>query len=480
MQHKIREQVMDLTISGRLDAFRAQHLAGPFYYRQLLPALEKVFNELSHENEVIHLDQLELDLGVIPLHELETITWNNEWETIIREQITTALQEQRKNASMQRSGVNMNNCRQWLFYMERGYLDWNAAGFDDKAMISVLEVLATDYILVEKLRRLILKNDHFLLRIVRDHPESFLINLVEILTASAQQKLSTAVDELVTAIPWMRKRSTEALVSSKALRQQIWLKILRHAATSESNMPTGRLVAAVLQTEKEIPSADLDIEEISGLKTILPVLREVLQKKKVLDKLANAGSDSASKTKEEKLPEELTNITDDIDEQGIFVSHAGLVLLHPFLATFFKRLSLVADGKFVGSAALEKAIHLLHYLASGNTSPQEHELVIPKLLCALPLQVALKETIELQPEEKQEADDLLATVIEKWEKLKNISIDALRENFLLRAGKLYTKNDMRYLQVEGSSLDVLLDYLPWTLSIMKLAWMKEMVRIEWR
>jgi hypothetical protein len=63
MQHKIRKQVMDLTISGRLDAFRTQHLAGPFYYRQLLPALQRVFDELSSEDEVISIDKLELDLG---------------------------------------------------------------------------------------------------------------------------------------------------------------------------------------------------------------------------------------------------------------------------------------------------------------------------------------------------------------------------------------------------------------------------------
>ena len=132
----------------------------------------------------------------------------------------------------------------------------------------------------------------------------------------------------------------------------------------------------------------------------------------------------------------------------------------PFLSTFFKRLELTANGKFHNTAAAEKAIHLLHFLATGSTGAEEHELAISKLLCELPLQYALKEFIELTDEEKQEADNLLTAAIDQWEKLKNISIDALRENFLQRSGKLYTKNDMRYLQVENGSLDVLLDYLP--------------------
>jgi hypothetical protein len=479
MQHKIREQVMDLTISGRLDAFRAQHLAGPFYYRQLLPALEKIFDELSTSDEVISVDKLELDLGIIPLQELEAITWNNEWETLLRGLIQTALQEQRKNANPQRSQVNTNSCRQWLFYLERGHLDWNASRFDEKTMQSVLEVLATDYVMVEKLRQLIIKSKNASLRILNDNAENFLISLVETLTASAQQTLSMVIDELITVMKLVKERSGEAIATSKQLRREVWLQIIELAATDGNNLSAEKLAETVLLSKEDIPSAILYMDELVKAKTIQPALKKILETR---NKTKHGLADEAASTKSNtaKTPESISAQSDDIDEDGIFVSHAGLVLLHPFLSTFFKRLELVADGKFRDMAATEKAIHLLHYLATGNTGPQEHELAIPKLLCALPIHTALKESIELKPADKQEADDLLLVVIEKWEKLKNISIDALRENFLVRTGKLYTKNDKRYLQVEGSSLDVLLDYLPWTLSVMKLPWMKDMIRIEWR
>lgn len=479
MQHKIREQVMDLTINSRLDAFRAQHLAGPFYYRQLLPALEKIFNELSTTDEIISVDKLELDLGIIPLHEMEAITWNSEWETLLREQIQSALQEQRKNANPQRSQVNTNRCRQWFFYLEHGYLDWNAGGFDEKIMRSVLEVLATDYAMVERLRQLIAQNKNISLRIVNDNTENFLVSLVETLTASAQQTLLAIIDELIMVVKLISERSGIIISANKQLRQEIWLEIIDLAATDGNSLSAGKLVETVLLSKGDIPSTILYMDELVKAKTIQPALKKILEIRNKTSPGLREGATDAKKS--ENAPEDISAQTeDDIDEEGIFVSHAGLVLLHPFLSTFFRRLELVADSKFCGTAATEKAIHLLHYLATGNTNPQEHELVIPKLLCAVPIHVALKESIELQPEDKQEADDLLLAVIEKWEKLKNISIDALRENFLIRPGKLYTKNDMRYLQVEGSSLDVLLDYLPWTLSIMKLPWIKGMVRIEWR
>jgi hypothetical protein len=64
--------------------------------------------------------------------------------------------------------------------------------------------------------------------------------------------------------------------------------------------------------------------------------------------------------------------------------------------------------------------------------------------------------------------------------LKNTSAAGLREGFLQRPVKLFTKNGDIYLRVEKSSIDVLLDYLPWNLGIIMLPWMKDILRVEWR
>src|SRR5688572_4969051 len=144
MLHRIRKQVMDLTINGRLDAFRTQHLAGPFYYRQLLPVLEKIFDELSSEDETIQLDKLELDLGIIPVQELESTEWSSELESMLRQQVVTALQEQRKELNMRRGPGKESSCRRWLFYLQHGHLPWNSKGFDEKTLDDILEILATN------------------------------------------------------------------------------------------------------------------------------------------------------------------------------------------------------------------------------------------------------------------------------------------------------------------------------------------------
>jgi hypothetical protein len=481
MQHRIRKQVMDLTINGRLDAFRTQHLAGPFFYRQLLPALEKIFDELSDDHQTISLDILQLDLGIIPVQDLEDMTWNNEWETILREQVNTALREQGKNANPQRVSAKANSCRQWLFYMEHGYLNWNAAGFGEKELPAVLEMLATDFSLVQTLRKLLQNNQQALIRIVRGHDENFLISLIEILTATTQRDLLQAVNELIQLHSTLKSESSSAPIDAKQLRQQAWISVMQVTANEKPGLQTGMLVKQILITDEALPSITIGrLNQFQSLKIIYPVLKTVQVRQQMQDKKQHFEKEIGQQNQKVKTKRDETLQPDIIDENGIYISHAGIVLLHPFLSTFFNRLELTANGKFHNTAAAEKAVHLLHFLATGRTGSEEHELAIPKLLCELPLQYALKEIIELTDKERQEADNLLAAAIDQWEKLKSISIDALRENFLQRGGKLYTKNDLRYLQVEHGSLDVLLDYLPWTLSIVKLPWMKEMLRIEWR
>jgi hypothetical protein len=106
-------------------------------------------------------------------------------------------------------------------------------------------------------------------------------------------------------------------------------------------------------------------------------------------------------------------------------------------------------------------------------------LALPKILCAF----SLEEPIDLpglSTEYLQEANDLLEAAIAQWSILKNTSASGLREGFLQRNGKLFTKNGNLWLQVEKHSIDILLDYLPWNLGIIKLPWLKDMLRVEWR
>jgi len=157
-----------------------------------------------------------------------------------------------------------------------------------------------------------------------------------------------------------------------------------------------------------------------------------------------------------------------------------LILLHPFLTTFFTRCGWWDGGGFVSLIARQQAVFLLHYLATGEKEGPEYELLFPKLLCGYALEAPLPARMEIPDAAFEEADSLLQNVIFRWDKLKNTSVDGLREGFLQRTGKLINRNGRMVLLLEISAIDVLLDYLPWGLGIVKLPWWKELLFVEWR
>jgi hypothetical protein len=162
-----------------------------------------------------------------------------------------------------------------------------------------------------------------------------------------------------------------------------------------------------------------------------------------------------------------------------YISNAGLVLLHPYLHILFDALGLLEKRAFRTPAAQDKAVQVLGYLASGETGLPEYELVFPKLLCGLLPEDPIDRFAELTAADKKEADELLTAVINNWNALGSTSPDGLRGNFLTREGKLQWQGDEWRLRVTQQSYDLLLNRLPWGLSVVRLPWMPWVLKTEW-
>ncbi len=170
----------------------------------------------------------------------------------------------------------------------------------------------------------------------------------------------------------------------------------------------------------------------------------------------------------------------DVAEKTFFIPNAGMILLHPFLSTFFQKLKLLKDRKFPDTWHQQKAVLILHYLATEEDRSTEFQLVLPKHLMGWPLNMPLDHTISISPEENTEGKNLLVAVIDHWGALGSTSIEGLREGFLQREGKLEKKPDSWLLTVEHKAIDILLDKLPWNLSVIKFPWMKDFLKVEWK
>ncbi|WP_298293112.1 contractile injection system tape measure protein [uncultured Litoreibacter sp.] len=166
--------------------------------------------------------------------------------------------------------------------------------------------------------------------------------------------------------------------------------------------------------------------------------------------------------------------------ETIYVDNAGCVLLWPFLPQLLRALDLFVDGEFRSRAAQHKSAQLVHFLATGEETPAEHAVGLPKLLCGIPLNDVAEVGQTLTQEERSLSADLLHAVTQNWPGLENTSSDGLRETFLTRSGVLKLQPEETVLHVESGPFDMLLDRLTWAISTISLSWMAHPLHVKWR
>ncbi|WP_158800350.1 contractile injection system tape measure protein [Pedobacter sp. L105] len=203
-------------------------------------------------------------------------------------------------------------------------------------------------------------------------------------------------------------------------------------------------------------------------------------------------ADAAAKGVREKIEQELAiqqlqeeqkrrKKMEPILEKGnkLYVNNSGLILLHPFLSTYFTRLQLMDKGDFVNAEARARAVHLLQYLAFNTTAHPEQELVLNKIICNHPLHEPLPLEIVLTPEEADLSLELLKVVIERSGKLSSTSVEGFQASFLQRQGVIAETEETWMLRVEQRGYDIILQTLPWAFGIIRFQWMDKTITVEW-
>lgn len=275
-------------------------------------------------------------------------------------------------------------------------------------------------------------------------------------------------------------RLTESLVSSPALVQQLRGLLLRNQAAlyrlllQFSSVMSWRILLALYPAAERnwsMPDRQRWLERVAPALRVArwqQLLREPATTPKLIARITQPVRGSGA--------EEATELRDGGKQEPIFITNAGLILLHPFLARLVRTVG-YADGDRLTNP--DRAVHLLHYLAAGTLPEAEWQLVLPKILCGLPLKRAVDPTQLPAEEAKAGADEMLRAAIDHWAALKNTSIDGLRTSFLQREGRLIQYEEYWSLRVERRPYDLLLDHLPWGIGTFRLPWMAERMAVEW-
>lgn len=171
-------------------------------------------------------------------------------------------------------------------------------------------------------------------------------------------------------------------------------------------------------------------------------------------------------------------------EEPIYINNAGLALTGPFLPHLFKSLDLLAEdesghARLRDSKAVSRAVHLLQYLVNGSTSTPEPALVLNKIMCGVPTTAPVEREIEPTEQERELCERLLKAMIANWKIIENTSIAGLQQTFLQREGRLDRSPDGWKLKAQRKTLDVLVDQIPWSISVIFNKWMPQPLRVTW-
>lgn len=171
------------------------------------------------------------------------------------------------------------------------------------------------------------------------------------------------------------------------------------------------------------------------------------------------------------------------DLKHIPISNAGLVILFPFLPMLFMRLNMLSQDRrdFNSNESKVRAIFILqHLMASEDREYDEKDLFLNHLLINYPFNEPLPKRMELNQDELNTIDSLLEAAKTNWEKMRNTSMRGFQEAFLRRAGFIEKTEREWVLTVEERAFDILLDSIPWSYKLVRLPWMENILKVNWR
>lgn len=380
----------------------------------MLPKLESIFNQFSDKNSVVSIPKLEINLGQINLKNEEEIIRKIERYSV--KQLAEIVSAKQTNKT--KEIVAIVHLKDFLFYLENGYLSWSCSSKN----LSELE-----------------RN---------------LYQIKEILQVKDIGRIMGILTQVVAIQRLSWQFSTPFFI--------LFLKALQKRFGLDSIFPAtiATKLDRVFIHEK---SPQVQKEKISKL--LLTSIEKSSKKE--------SGAESKSKINE------TSNYVKEDAINDLYCKYVGIILIHPFLKKFFETFLLLNDDEFKNEAAKEKAVHLLYYIATGKENPEEPDTVFLKLICGLPLSFPLRKKIRLTQQEKEESENLLTAVLGYWTKLKKTSIHGLREGFIQREGKVMFENDNWRIIVEQKGIDVLMSSFPWGVSIVKLTWLKDKIWVDW-
>lgn len=494
-KHTIWKQVLEIETSDPTAKVGFEREIERWYKDNLLPELEELFDRCAGPNTLLRTEKIEV---------LITLPLTHNWKDKLRDNVITEVNRHLQNiAPLQLSipdgmdnafGINhpvlvdsrtppaiaywqerMQSEKKspvlpsdassvFLHFLETGTLPWFGKQWSNADLASqVKQQAARNPVFIQKLSSLLSVQPKALIRCLHQFGEVLLKELFD--QTEAYKKMAA----------WKY-----ILVSAGAQSEELFWKWFFHEGTSDKpliSLLTSLPEGYVERWWGEDASSTQQGKIWKALNLGPPANKNIIQ---VLE--AIAGSPQQGKAKEIRHTPKARSVKEEIQEEGVYVDNAGLVILHPFLNPLFTALNYWDGRGFSSEQSQQRAVLMTQYLLYPENEFPEHQLLLNKVLCGYDLEEPLPTRLETTEEEQQQTEALLEAVLNYWKLNGNqvcTTVDNLRASFLHRPGKLIRKPGEWLLMVEKRTYDIVLKGLPWSIGMIKHPWMQDMLKVQW-
>lgn len=486
-KNSINKLIAEIVVPAVEDAASVQTDFSSFLKSHMLPLIESVADRLVPSGEIIRLDRLELDFeNFVPGG--NNIAALEAFEQKLEEQLRRVMRpsDYPNSPAAETIGSRQADEELFIFLLKEGHLPWWAE--------------TTEPVVLQELAARVLKEGDpsfqvALRKLLRELPARRRVahqlsvvligQLLYSVSAEPGQMFSflTALKNLAARISaTIAAEHSHQLVSAEFFWRLMVERILNYL---DGPPAPGAFVSEMIRWQQQ------EGDRQPGVLLLLEQMAEELRIVEPGHLPVKPGSDDSpvrTHSKNNKPAETKAQLSDPLKwmeeisshGNGYFVRNAGLVILSPYIPSFFKTLGLVQENKFVSSEAQQRAAYLLHYLSTGSESSfEEHDMLLSKTLCGINLLTPLTLQFALREQEKEECQALLQAVVTHWTALKSTSPESMRDAFFIREGILESHANGWNLKIERTTLDVLVDKLPWGISIVKMPWSTELIFVNW-
>jgi hypothetical protein len=482
-RHRIQRQVFEFSVGAGVPVAGLQESLARLFHDELVPELEVAFDRAAGTNQLLRLDRLEIDLGVLVLR-----NWRHELRERLAQELAETLAGHSPDEVAPRAAfsVDADVLRQYLYFLRHGRLPWWGSRAAAEWRGSLTDTMLAGTSLRDTLRG-------------SPDARARFVDSLDARMLDAAVAAWCAVPGAAKVIDQLEKEIADATLRP-VFRRRAWVHIV-DAASTPAKLPAGgpdllrKLLAEMAEAAEGgeggagagvLPQAgdagnhvaaasapglpapwDTWLIEARGGATTSPLPARRLGS---ADREEAVSARSVAPT---RRPAPLAPA-----EEATYLHGAGVILLHPFLETLFRDRALLEGRDFRDETARERAVHLVGLLTFGRREVPEHDLVLAKLLCGMPLDQAIKPA-DLADADVAACDELLGAALLHWSALRSGSPDWLRAQFLLREAKLETVDEGFRITVERRAQDVLLAKLPWGFGVVGLPWLEARIFVRW-